>query len=62
MSCDCSHPDPEPDPDPAPDPDPDTSVHPLLELHRTHRFLVVVEFLLSVATFGLSLSVALGWL
>ena len=62
MSCDCSHPDPEPDADSASEPDPDTSVRPLLESYRTHRLLVVVEFLLSVATFGLSLSVALGWL
>ncbi|GAB7018597.1 hypothetical protein [Halostagnicola bangensis] len=62
MSCDCSHPDSEPDPDSAPELDPDTSVRPLLESHRASRLLLVVELLLSVATFGLSLAVALGWL
>lgn len=62
MSCDCPYPDSESDSDADSEPIPDTCGRPLLESHRTHRLLSVIEFLLSVATFSLSLSVALGWL
>ncbi|KDE58387.1 hypothetical protein EL22_05105 [Halostagnicola sp. A56] len=61
MRCDCPHADSKSEPEAESEPA-SNAAQPPLESNRTHHLLTVVELVLSVATFTLSLSVALGWL